>query len=137
MGQYGNPYGGQQQVLVPMSRNHPPTTADGAGGGGSGGYASNSTGSLGGPSRRSSSSSGNQPRTPAGYAPTGMHMAQPHLQGGPLVSALVLIARIKYLYRWFPLKPVLLIHFFLCRAEFVHEMVFSRIVRLILGMMSF
>ncbi|KAL5970569.1 Abl interactor 2, partial [Taenia solium] len=85
VGQYGNPYGSQQQVLVPMSRNHPPTTADGAGGGGgSGGYASNSTGSLGGPSRRSSSSSGNQPRTPAGYAPTGMHMAQPQHQGGPL-----------------------------------------------------
>ncbi|VDM17583.1 unnamed protein product [Hydatigera taeniaeformis] len=86
MGQYGNPYGGQQQVLVPIGRTHPPTTVDGAG------YASNSTGSLGGPSRRSSSSSGNQPRTPAGYAPTGMHMAQPQHQGGPLVNTLLLSA---------------------------------------------
>ncbi|CDS42257.1 abl interactor 2 [Echinococcus multilocularis] len=80
MGQYGNPYGGQQQVLLPMGRNHPSTTV----GGGSGGYTSNSTGSLGGPSRRSSSSSGNQPRTTGGYAPAGMHMAQPQQQGVPL-----------------------------------------------------
>ena len=78
MGQCGNPYGGsQQQVLVPMGRNHPPVSSGS-------GYVSNSTGSLGGPSRRSSSSSGNQPRP--GYAPAGMHMAQPQHQGVPLVG---------------------------------------------------
>lgn len=74
MSQYGNPYAGQQQqVLGPGNRVHPPSV----------GYATDS--------RRPNGSSGNQPPrvAPSGYAPAGMHMAQPQQQihAMPMVSA--------------------------------------------------